>query len=95
MNALRWLWRQVFEDDDSREPAPDEIVCLAEVEGEGTAEMWCGMLKQRGIHSMAKNMSALAHWRLGSPWEVHVLYRDLARARELLGLDDEAGDEGG
>ena len=89
MNPLRWLWRQMFEDEEVREPAPDEVVCLAEVEGEGTAEMWCGMLEQRGIHSMAKNVSAIAYMRHGSPWEVHVLYRDLARARELLGLDGE------
>jgi hypothetical protein len=26
-------------------------------------------------------------------FEVHVLYRDLARARELLGLDDQALDD--
>lgn len=65
-DPLRWLWREMLEDDDPREPAPDEIVCVAEVEGEGTAEMWCGMLEQRGIHSMAKNVSTLAPWRLGS-----------------------------
>lgn len=67
MNPLRWLWREMFEDEDPREPAPDEIVCLAEVDGEETAEMWRGMLKQRGIHSMAKNVSAIAYTRHGSP----------------------------
>ena len=99
MNPLRWLWRALMEDDEPREPEPDEVVLLAEVDGEGAAELWRGILLQQGIRSMAKNVSAIAYTRHGSPWEVHVQYEDLPRARELLGLDgeelgnDEAHDE--
>ena len=50
MNPLRWLWRVLLEDDEPREPRPDEIVVLREVDGEGTAELWRGILEQRGIH---------------------------------------------
>ena len=85
MNPLGWLRRVLLEDGPGREPRPDEIVVLAEVDGEGTAELWRGILEQRGIHSMAKNLGAIAYTRHGSPWAVYVMYRDLTRARELLG----------
>jgi hypothetical protein len=88
VNPLRWLRRQMFEDDEPREPRPEEIVLLAEVDGEGSAELWRGILEQRGIHSMAKNLSAIAYTRHGSPWAVYVQYADLPKARELLGLAD-------
>ena len=89
MNPFRWLWRALLEDDEPREPRPDEIVVLREVDGEGTAELWRGILEQRGIHSMAKNRSAIAYTRHGSPWLVYVQYKDLPEARELLGLSED------
>ena len=69
MNPFRWLWRVLFEDEE-QEPRPDEIVELGHVDGEGAAELWRAILEQRGIHSMAKNTSAIASTRHGSPWMV-------------------------
>jgi len=89
MNPFRWLWRTFMDDDEPREPAPEEIVALGEADGEGAATLWHDILEQQGIHSMAKNTSAIAYTRHGSPWIVYVRYEDLPRARELLGLDDD------
>jgi hypothetical protein len=86
VNPLRWLKRVLLADGEPREPRDHEIVLLSEVDGEGTAELWRGMLEQRGIHSIAKNLRAIAYTRHGSPWAVYVQYGDLSKARELLGL---------
>jgi hypothetical protein len=88
VNPFRWLWRVLFVDEEPRAPTPEEIVELGHVDGEGAAELWRDILEQRGIHSMAKNTSAIAYTRHGSPWMVYVQYKDVAEARELLGLDD-------
>jgi hypothetical protein len=77
----------MFEDDEPPTPGPDEIVVLGEVDGEGSAILWRDILEQRGIHSMAKNLSAIAYTRHGGPWAVYVQYRDLRLAREAVGLD--------
>lgn len=94
MNPLRWLWRVLMEDDDSP-PEPDQLVLLAEPDGEAVAGLWEGMLAHNGIGCVVKNVSGIAHLRSNAipMFEVHVLYRDLSRARELLGLDDEELDD--
>ena len=95
MNPLRWLWHTLMEDDEAREPRPDEIVLLAEPDGEAVAGLWEGILAHNGIGCVIKNVNGIAHLRSNAiaMFEVHVLYRDLARARELLGLDDQALDD--
>ncbi len=62
MNPLRWLWRQMFEDDDSP-PAPDQLVLLGEPDGEIVAGFWEGMLKDKGIRCVVKNVNSIAHLR--------------------------------
>ena len=86
VNPLRWLVRRLISDDDA--PADDDPVLLAEPDGEMVAGMWQGILEQRGINSMIKNVNGIAHLRGGVPmFEMYVRHGDLAEARELLGLD--------
>ena len=87
MNPLRWLLRVLLEDDDSP-PDPDQVVLLGEPDGEAVAGLWQGILADKGIHCMVTNVNGIAHLRSNaiSMFEVRVLYRDLERARELLGL---------
>ncbi len=95
MNPFRWLWRVLLEDDDSP-PEPGQVVLLGEPDGEAVAGLWQGILEDKGIRCVVKNVNGIAHLRSNaiSMFEVHVLYRDLGRARELLGLeDDEPEDE--
>ena len=90
MNLLRSLWRQLFADD-NRPPAPDQLVVLGEPGGEALAGFWQSTLESEGIECMVRNVSALAAY--GVPrFEVLVRYRDLDRARLLLHLDEEPGD---
>jgi hypothetical protein len=89
MNPFRWLWEQVFSDDD--EPAaPDQLVLLGEPPGEAVAGLWQSTLRAEGIHSIVKNVSSLAVYGVPA-FEVWVQYKDVGRARALLRLDDEAG----
>jgi hypothetical protein len=84
MSGFGALLRRLF--GGAKEPGPDDLVLLAEAEGEAVAEMWRGMLEQRGVHCLVKNVSSLAHLRIGAPYEVYVLGRDVEYAREVLGL---------
>ena len=100
MNPLRWLYRQVFEDDDS-EPKPDDLVVVAEPADDGVAGIWRDQLGRNGIRSMLKDRNSLntMGMRFGQLWphqyELYVLYRDLEAAREILGLDADATDPDG
>jgi len=85
MNPLRWLWKQVFEDDDEP-PEPHELVLLGEPAGEALAELWKGKLKAAGIGSLVRNASAIAVYGVPS-FEVLVAYEDLEPARRILNLD--------
>jgi hypothetical protein len=93
VNPLRWLWRQMFVDDDSPPPDPDQLVLLAEPDGEIVAGLWEGILKDKGIGCVVKNRNAIAYLRSNAipMFELHVLYRDLDRARQLLGLAEDDG----
>jgi len=75
-----------------RLPSPDELVLLAEPNGEGEAQIFHDMLEQQGIRSMIKNTDAASARAggLGPPWayELWVLRKDLHRGREILGLDE-------
>ena len=87
MNPLRWLWRVLMEDDDSP-PDPDQVVFLAQPDGEIVAGLWEGILRDKGIACVVKNVNSVAHLRMNAVpmFELHVRYADLDRARELLGL---------
>jgi hypothetical protein len=88
MNPIRWLWEQVFSDDD--EPAaPDQLVLLGEPAGESLAGLWQGILLGDGIRSVLKNVSSLALYGVPA-FEVWVQYKDVDRARTLLRFDREA-----
>ena len=90
MNPLRWLMRLLFEDDDAP-PGPEEMVLLAEPDGQLVAGLWQEMLQRQGIDCLIKNTQPVSVYigeYLGR-YEIHVLYRDLERAREVLGLPAE------
>jgi Putative prokaryotic signal transducing protein len=87
MNPLRWLWRQVF-DDDENPLAADQLVVLGMPSGEALAGLWQSTLESAQIHSMVRNVNSIAVYGLPQ-WEVLVQYTDLERARELLDLHDE------
>jgi hypothetical protein len=79
-----------MEDDDSP-PDPNPEVLLAEADGEMVAGLWQGILDDKGIGCAVKNTNSIAYLRSHAVplFEVHVLYRDLARARQLLGLPED------
>jgi hypothetical protein len=88
VNPLRWLVRLLFEDD-NEPPGPEELVLLARAEGEAVAGMWREMLRNQGIESMIKNTNPVAVY-VGEYFgrcEIHVLHRDLERARAVLGIE--------
>ncbi len=87
MAALRWWYRWMFVDSDEP-PAPDDVVLLVEAETDTEAEVMRGKLEGFGIPVLVKNVASFTH--VPAP-ELHVQYRDVARARELLGLDEPAG----
>ena len=72
-------------------PGPDELVAMAYPEGGAVGALWAGILRDRGIHCMLRDVSPLYRGYLN--WapalEVRVRYRDLVRARELLGLGED------
>jgi hypothetical protein len=74
-----------------RLPSPDALVLLTRPQGEPEAELLKGILEQEGIRSMVKNRDAQSARAggMGPPWayELWVLRKDLARARELIDAD--------
>ena len=90
MNPLRWLARQLFEDDDAL-PGPEEMVRLARPDGQLVAGLWREMLQRQGIESLLKNAQPVSVYigEYFGRYEVHVLQRDLERARDILGLPAE------
>ena len=83
----------------ARLPSPDELALLARPSGEPEAQMLREMLEARGIVAMVKNRDAFAVTRgaWGGFWayELWVLRRDLAQAREIIGEDGTDGLTGG
>ncbi len=72
------------------EPNPDDTVVVALPPNEGIGALWKSMLENAGIESMLRDVSPLY---LGYPnWapemELCVCYRELDRAREVLGVDE-------
>ena len=90
MNPLRWLKRVLLEDDDLP-PDPDQLVLLAEPEGEIVAGLWRGILEDKGVRCLVKNVNGIAHLQSNAVpmFEIHVLYKDVERARQLIGLRED------
>ena len=84
-------WFGGGDDAPERLPSPDELVLLAEPNGEAEAQLFHDMLEQEGIRSMIRNTDASSARAggLGPVWayELLVLRKDLHRGREILGLD--------
>jgi Putative prokaryotic signal transducing protein len=80
-----------------RLPAPDSLALLARPDGEPAAEFLRGILEQQGVRSMIKNRDAVSArgGGMGPTWayELWVLRKDLARAREIIGVEDEPADD--
>ncbi len=76
-----------------RLPSPDSLALLTRPEGEPAAELLRGILEQEGVRSMIKNRDAVSARAggMGPPWayELWVLRKDLARSREIIGVEDE------
>ena len=72
-------------------PKPDDLVAVAYPEGEAVGALWAGMLRDRGIHCMLRDVSPLYRGYLN--WapalELRVRYADLVRAREILGVGED------
>jgi hypothetical protein len=83
VNPFRSLLNVILGDRNA-EPAPDDLVLLAETDAEPVAQLWRNILERWGVQCMIKNVSALAHLRMGDRFEVYVLQRDLDYARELI-----------
>lgn len=79
----------------TRLPSGDELALLARPQGEPEALMLQEMLASSGIVAMIKNRDAFSVTRgaWGGFWayELWVLRRDLARAREIIGEDAAGG----
>ena len=85
MNPLRWLRDQFLPA--RGDPGPEDLVLLGSPESEAEAELWRNILLQWGVHCLIKNVSALAYMHSGADlYQVWVLQRDQAYARELLGV---------
>lgn len=71
------------------EPKPDDTVVVALPANEGEGAIWKGMLDDKGIECMLRDISPLYRGYLNwaPEMELAVCYRDLARAREILGVD--------
>ncbi|MEX2247110.1 MAG: DUF2007 domain-containing protein [Dehalococcoidia bacterium] len=82
----------------SRLPSPDALVLLARPSGEAEAQISRDLLEQAGIRALVRNIDAATaqSGAAGPPWayELWVLRKDLRRAREVLGVEEEqpAGD---
>lgn len=94
MGLLDRLCRIFRSDEDAdapeRLPSPDALVLLTRVSGEPEALMLQELLRNEGIHALARNASLLASPHivggLSTGWELLVLRRDLRRATELLAV---------
>ena len=79
-----------------RLPSPDALVLLTAPDGVGDAQLLHDMLEDAGIRSMVKNTDATSARAvpIGAPWayELWVLRKDLARAREIIGEPASEGD---
>lgn len=84
MDALRRL-RAMFLPDRA-DPGPEDLALLGRPDGEGEALLWQDILRQWGIHSLVRNVSATAYLSLADRFEVWVLQQDLDEARQLVGL---------
>jgi hypothetical protein len=90
----RIIDRIIGRDPDAPErlPSPDSLALLTRPEGEPAAELLRGILEQEGVRSMIKNRDAVSArgGGMGPPWayELWVLRKDLARAREIIGVED-------
>ncbi|HEY7802098.1 MAG TPA: hypothetical protein VIE40_05440 [Dehalococcoidia bacterium] len=71
------------------EPKPDDTVVVALPANEGEGALWKGMLEHNGIECMLRDVSPLYRGYLNwaPEMELDVCYRDLERAREILGVD--------
>ena len=71
------------------EPGPDDLVPVALPEGDETGTLWQGMLEDKGIPAMVRDISPLyrGYMNWAAECELLVRRRDLARAREILGVD--------
>jgi hypothetical protein len=94
MSRLRSLFGGGDADDAAPErlPSPDEMVVVARPGGEPAALMMQEMLAQHGIRALVRNRDAAAARGVGAPWgaEVCVLRRDLKRAQEVIGDEDQS-----
>ena len=94
MNPLKKLWQDVFGggDSDAQETADDgnEPVLLGVPGDPATAALWQDMLKQQDIRCMVRDGGALGGLTgMDTPkMEVYVLEADLARARQVVGVED-------
>ncbi|MDE3097091.1 MAG: hypothetical protein KGK07_13975 [Chloroflexota bacterium] len=72
-------------------PEPDDLVVAAYPEGEAVGALWAGMLHDRGIHCMLRDVSPLyrGYMNWAAALELRVRYRDLVRAREILGVGED------
>ena len=81
----------------SRLPSPDALVLLTRPRGEPEAQMYREILEGERIRALVKNRDAVSAQSggMGPPWayELWVLRKDLRRARDLLGIEPEAGSE--
>lgn len=86
-----WFSGGADDSEPTRIPSADELVLLARPQGEPEALMLKDMLDKQGIAAMVKNRDASAATRgaMGSFWayELWVMHRDLAKAREIVGED--------
>lgn len=77
----------------ARLPSPDELVLAARPNGEIEAQLLRQMLAAEGVHAMVKNRDAVSaeSGGMGPPWayELWVLRKDLRRAREIIGEDEQ------
>jgi Putative prokaryotic signal transducing protein len=77
----------------ARLPSRDELVLVARPNGEIEAQLLRQMLAAEGVHAMVKNRDAVSaeSGGMGPPWayELWVLRKDLRRAREIIGEDEQ------
>ncbi|MBI5284814.1 MAG: DUF2007 domain-containing protein [Chloroflexi bacterium] len=97
MNFFFRILQRLLGGDDAgapvRLPSPDALVLLTRPQGEAEAQLFRDMLEQEGIRSMLKNRDPVSarDGGMGPPWayELWVLRRDLLRARDAIGVEDD------
>ena len=72
------------------DPKPDEPVAAGFPEGEAIGEMWVSKLNAEGVWAGLRDISPLNRGYLNwaGQYELLVRYADVARARQILDLDD-------